>query len=278
MAEEAVAEPGALARALDQPRQIGEHELLAMRLDHAELRAQRGEGVIGDLGPGARDGGEEGRLAGIGQPHQPGIGDQLQAQPDPALLAGPAGVGAARRAVGRALVMRIAEAAIAASKQDMALAGGGEVEQHLLILLVEDLGADRHAQHHILAGGAGAVGAHAVMAFLGLEMLQIAVVDERVEIGRRLDHDIAAAAAIAAVGTAELDEFLAPEARPRRRRRRRFGGRSWPGRGISWRRSQAEDGKRGNAAIPPRAVAAIAARRAERAYSAASAGSGATET
>ena len=42
-------------------------------------------------------------------------------------------------------------------------------------------------------------------------MLLIAVVDQRVEIVRRLDDDVAAAAAVAAVGAAELDEFLAPE-------------------------------------------------------------------
>jgi hypothetical protein len=44
------------------------------------------------------------------------------------------------------------------------------------------------------------------------EMLLVAEVDQGVEIGERLDDHVAAAAAIAAVGTAILDEFLAPEA------------------------------------------------------------------
>src|SRR5258708_31220471 len=39
----------------------------------------------------------------------------------------------------------------------------------------------------------------------------MAVVDQGVEIGHRLEHDVAAAPAIAAVGAAEFDEFLAPE-------------------------------------------------------------------
>ena len=56
-----------------------------------------------------------------------------------------------------------------------------------------------------------AVLAHSGAAVPGLEVLLIAIVDERVEPIDRLDHDIAALAAIAAVGTAELDEFLAPE-------------------------------------------------------------------
>src|SRR6266851_2056419 len=132
--------------------------------------------------------------------------------PSPALLAGPAGIGAAGRAVGRALVMRVAEAAIAAAQQHMARVGRDEVEQHLVVLLVEDLRADGNAQHHRRSARAAAVGAHAVMALLGAEMLLVAVVDEGVEIGHRLDDDVAAAAAVAAIGAAELDEFLAPEA------------------------------------------------------------------
>ena len=43
-------------------------------------------------------------------------------------------------------------------------------------------------------------------------MLLVAEVDQRVQIVHRLDDDVAAAAAIAAVGPAELDELLAPEA------------------------------------------------------------------
>ncbi len=46
---------------------------------------------------------------------------------------------------------------------------------------------------------------------LGLEMLLVAIVDQRVEAVDGLHPDIAAAAAIAAVRSAELDEFLAPE-------------------------------------------------------------------
>ena len=42
-------------------------------------------------------------------------------------------------------------------------------------------------------------------------MLLVAVVDERVEAVDAFDQDVAAAPAVAAVGAAELDEFLAPE-------------------------------------------------------------------
>ena len=75
---------------------------------------QRRERIVGDLRLGGADRGEERRLAGIGQADEAGIGDQLQPQPDPALLACLAGIGVARRLVGGRLEMRVAEAAIAA--------------------------------------------------------------------------------------------------------------------------------------------------------------------
>ena len=78
-------------------------------------------------------------------------------------------------------------------------------------LLVEDLGADRDLQDGVGAAPAGAVLAHAVHAGLGLEMLLVAEVDQRVEAAGAFDDDVAAAAAVAAVRAAELDEFLAPE-------------------------------------------------------------------
>ena len=114
MAEKAVAETEALVGAFDQARNIRQHEFAAVDRDDAELRMQRGEGIIGDFRLGGADGGEEGRLAGIRQADQAGIGDEFQPQPDGALVARLARIGVARRAVGGGFEMRVAEAAIAA--------------------------------------------------------------------------------------------------------------------------------------------------------------------
>jgi hypothetical protein len=78
-------------------------------------------------------------------------------------------------------------------------------------VLVENLGADRHLQHDRFAVRAMAVLAHAVGALRRLEVLLVAVVDQRVQPVDHLDDDVAAAAAIAAGGAAELDEFFAAE-------------------------------------------------------------------
>ena len=87
----------------------------------------------------------------------------------------------------------------------------GEIGEQRLAVLLVDLRADRHFQHRVLAVGAVAVLAHAVAAALRLEVLLVAVVDQRVEAVDGLDHHVAALAAVAAVGAAELDELLAPE-------------------------------------------------------------------
>ena len=102
---------------------------------------QRGEGIIGDLGLRRRGRRKEGGLAGIGQADEAGVGDQLQPQPDPPLLALEAGIGAAGRLVGGGLELGVAEAAIAAFEQPDALAHLGQVGEDGLLVLVEDLGA-----------------------------------------------------------------------------------------------------------------------------------------
>ena len=172
---------------------------------------QRRERIVGDLRLRGADLGEERRLAGIGQSDETGIGDQLQAQPDPALFAGLTGIGVARRAVGGRLEMRVAEAAVAAFGEHELFAEPGEIVDQRLAIVVEHLGADRNLEDDRLAVGAVAVLAHAVDAALRLEVLLVAVIDQRVEAVHRLDDDVAAAAAIAAARPAELDELLAAE-------------------------------------------------------------------
>ena len=107
--------------------------------------------------------------------------------------------------------MGVAEAAVAALGDHHALARLGQVGEHRAALLVEHLRSDRDFQHRVGAAPAGAIAAHPVHAGLGLEMLLVAKVDQRVEAVGAFDHDVAAAPAVAAVRAAELDEFLAPE-------------------------------------------------------------------
>src|SRR5690606_32601174 len=211
MAEEAVADADALRRALDEAGNIRQHELARLVAHHAKLRLQGGEGVIPHLRPGVGDGVDEGALARVGQAEQPGVRDQLQAQPHPHLLPRIAGDEPARRLIRRTLEVGVALAAVPAAQQHHALARLRQVGDHVLLVFREHLRARRHLQDHVLPARAGAVAAHAVMAALGAEMLGVAVIDQRVQAIDAFDDDIAALAAVAAVRPAELDELLTPE-------------------------------------------------------------------
>jgi len=174
-------------------------------------RSEGGEGVVGDLRPGGGDGGQEGGLAGVGQADEAAVGDQFQPQPDGFFLALLAGVGPIRRLVHRALEIGVAEAAVAAFQQADPHARLVQVGDQGLVVFLIDLGPDRHLQLDVLAVAAMTVTAHAVDAGLGAEVLPVAEVDQGVQSIHRLDPDVTATAAVAAIGSAVFDELLAPE-------------------------------------------------------------------
>ena len=68
--QEVVAEPGTLARALDQPGDVGQDELALAVVDRAQHGLERREGVVGHLRGGAGHPRQQRRLARVGQPDQ----------------------------------------------------------------------------------------------------------------------------------------------------------------------------------------------------------------
>src|SRR5690242_19597799 len=102
MPEKASTDAGPLARSFDQSGKIRQDKFVVVPPNDAELGLQRRERVVGDFRPGLGDRGEESRFAGVWQANETGIGDKLQAQPNPSLAPRPTGIGSARRAIGRA--------------------------------------------------------------------------------------------------------------------------------------------------------------------------------
>src|SRR5581483_3317618 len=213
VAEEAIADTGTFGCALDQARNIGDDELAPLVADDSELWAQCRERVVADLGASVADRVEKGRLAGVGKADQADVGEQLEPQPHPHLFAGFTGLMLARGAVGRALVAGVAAPAHSALQLHDSLADLGQVgEEGAILVIGKDLSPDWHLDHEILSAGSGAVGTRAALSARRTEMLGVAEVDQRIEPGNGLEDHVGALAAIAAVGPAELDELLAPEA------------------------------------------------------------------
>ena len=125
--KEVVAEPGAGARALDQPRDVGDHELPIAELERAERRLERGERIAGDLRMGARQAGEQRGLSRVRQPDETRVGEQLQLQRDPALAAGQAAFGESWRLVRGAGEALVAAPTRAAASDHCALTGPHQI-------------------------------------------------------------------------------------------------------------------------------------------------------
>ena len=74
-----MAETFALRRALDEARDVSEHHLeLVVHPDDTEVRLQRGERIVGDLGLRGRHRTDEGRLADIGKADDGDVGHELE--------------------------------------------------------------------------------------------------------------------------------------------------------------------------------------------------------
>ena len=214
VSQEAVPQPGALGRPADQARHVGHHKAATVfHTHHTQIGVQRGERIVSHLRTGIGDLRDEGGLARVGHAQQAHVGQHLQLQLQPTLLARPARCGLARCPVGTALEMQVAQATVTALGQHHPLAMRGQVKEQLARVLVMDLRAHRHAQHDVVSALAVLVRAPAVLAAACLVLAGIAEVDQRVDVAIRLGQDGAAPAAIAAIGPTIRDELLAAKRR-----------------------------------------------------------------
>ena len=225
MGEELVAEARSRCRSLDQPRDVGEHELAVAVVDRAEDRLERRERVVRHLRRRPRDPPQQRRLAGVRQPHQAGVGEQAELKLDPAGVAAEPALGEPRRLAGRAGEALVAVAAEPAGGHRRPLAGLDEVEG--LALEPGDRRPRRHEHDQVVAAGPVLVGPLAVTAALGAMVGGDPHRGQVTAGGVAEQHDVSAVASVAAVGTAARDVRLAPKAddpvAPRDRPRRICG-------------------------------------------------------
>ena len=208
-------------RTLDDARNVGHDERLVVAdLDNTEVRLQRREGVVGDLGLRGRNDREQRRLARIGEAHQPHVGQHLQFEDERAFLPLLTRLGVARRLIRGTLEMPVAQTAPAAPEQHEPLAVGRHLAHRFggrgPVLALEDaLGdrAQRNRNHDVAGVLARRTRPGAVLAVLGELVALVFEVDECPVLLVALQDDAAALAAVTAVGTAERHEFLAAEMR-----------------------------------------------------------------
>ena len=147
----------------------------------------------------------------LGNPSRPTSASSLSSSRTARSSPGQARLGPAGRAIGRGREVDVAAAALAALRDDEALAVGAKIGQQRAVGLVEDLRAGRDAQHEILAGAPVLVLVGARLAGGRGVFLLVAKVEQRGQAAVDDQHDAAAVAAVAARGAALGDELLAPE-------------------------------------------------------------------
>ena len=210
--EERVPEPDAVGGALQQAGDVGDRQLaLAVQLDRAEMRRERRERIVRDLGRGVRDAAQERRLAGVREAEQRRVADHLEAQLELGRLAVLADLRGARRLAHRGREAPVAPPAATAAGDHDARPGVREVGDRHLAARVVDLRAERHVHDRVLAAPAGLAAALAVHAALAAQVPAEAERREVAHVGIGEQHDVAAVAAVTAVGAALRHELLAPE-------------------------------------------------------------------
>ena len=216
VAQELVAQALALARALDQTRNVGNDVRILTGTHHAEVRHERGKRIVGDLGTGGTHARDERRLTHRGKAHERGIGHKLHLKLNPVLLGRFAQLCERGRAAHRRHKVRVAQATGTAGRHDNALAivhQVGNLEHRGLRLGVElaHHGAHGNLQDQVLAALTVTTGTLPVRAAFGAEVMLKAVIDQRRQLSIGLDDDIAATTAVAAIGAALGDKCLAPK-------------------------------------------------------------------
>ena len=108
-------EADSLGGSFDQTRDIRHDKALAaVDIHNSQMRIQSGEMVIGDLGTGVADAGNQRGFTHVWKSHETDIRDDLEFQLDPELLAGLSRLGVFRCLHGWSGVMHVALTAAAA--------------------------------------------------------------------------------------------------------------------------------------------------------------------
>ncbi len=76
MSKKLVTEASSLMGTLDQAWNIGRHEREVIKAHHPKIWGESRERVVGDLGPGGRQAGQQGGFSGIGQTNDSDIREE----------------------------------------------------------------------------------------------------------------------------------------------------------------------------------------------------------
>ncbi len=211
--EKARTQSGALGGTGNETGDIGQNErfMLGNAYD-AQIGIQGGKRIVGHFGTRGTDGADQGTLAGVGHAEQADIGEEAQFQAQLAFFAVAAQLMLPRCPVGAGFVPHITVTAAAALGDQQGVAVVAQITQEFVGVVVIDQGADGDGDGQIAPAPPRHLPAGPPMSVFGPKAALVAEVDEGIEAALGDQRDVSAAPAIAPIGSAEGDEFLAAEA------------------------------------------------------------------
>ena len=211
MAQEVMAQTHALGGTLNQAGNVGaDKALLRADTDDTQHRGQRGEVVVGNLGPRRGNNADKRGLAHVGEANQANIRNDLQLQLEVHILAGQAGLGKLGNLAGRGGKMAVAPATAATLSHNHRL-GAGQVGHNQIGLGLLQHRAAGHADDKVIAVRTTHALGTAIFAVGCSVFALVAKVHQSGQVIVRHKDNIAAAAAVAAVRAARRHEFFAVE-------------------------------------------------------------------
>ena len=202
MTQKSVSEPPSIGGTLDETGDVGDDELkVVLESDDTEVRFKSCEGVIGNLGLGGRDPGDERRLTHIGKADEGHIGHQLEFEIEPLFLAHLTLFGEGRSSPDIRKEPGIALAAASSGCRHPAIAVMDQIGQHLAVEVV-DHGALRDINDQIVSTGSVLLLSLPVHSTLGTAVRMVLKCQQGRDVAVGDEPDISAFAAISAIRTA----------------------------------------------------------------------------
>ena len=209
--EECVTEAKSLGCALDKSGNICGKEAAALTHRHnAEVGGKSCEVIVGDLGLCRGDAREDRRLAYVGEADKTDLRKHLELEKNLALLALRTALCKSRDLSCRSGKVSVAPAAASALAEHVFL-GVCHIEDYLTGINVADESSLGYGDDNVGAGLAVLLATHTVCAVLGHEFSLVSEGEKGVRALVNAEDYIAAATAVAAVGTARGDVFFSME-------------------------------------------------------------------
>ena len=201
----------------DNARDVGHDERMVIAaLDDTQVGFERREGIVGDLGLCGGNDRKKRAFARIREPPQSYVGQHLQFENESSLLTILTGLRITRSLVGRGLEMPVSQSAPATLEQDELFAVGGHLSGIFRRTVLEHPSGDRsqrYGDNDVLAVLTRRAGPGTAFAVLRELVTLVLKVNQRPVLAVAAQDDMSSATAVAAVRSAEFDEFLAAEMR-----------------------------------------------------------------